>query len=375
MSRLFEETRIKSLTLPNRFVRSATWEGMANEDGACTRPLIECMEQLANGGVGLIITGHAYVSAEGQAGRRQLGVYSDDLVAGLTEMTTAVHKAGGRIVLQLAHAGCVANRELSGQEALGPSALETDKGPVGREMTGEEIRRVVDAFGDGAVRAEKAGFDGVQIHAAHGYLLSQFLSPFFNKRIDAYGGSLENRRRMVLEVLQRIKGRVGADFPVMIKMNAQDFVDGGLSADEALKVAAVLSESGIDAIEMSGGTAFSGKLTPVRPGKLESQDDEVFYRQEAAKYKKKVTAPLILVGGIRSFAVAERLVEDETVDYISMSRPLIREPDLINRWKAGDLRKAACISDNGCFRPAVAGKGIYCVVEEKEKRKRRTDET
>jgi len=369
MSKLFEATSIKGLTIQNRFIRSATWEGMANEDGSCTQQLIDCMVRLANEGVGLIITGHAYVSTEGQAGRRQLGVYSDDLLVGLTGMTAAVHKAGGKIIIQLAHAGCHANRELSGQDALGPSVLIIENGPIGREMNREEIHRVVEAFGQGAARAEKAGFDGVQIHAAHGYLLSQFLSPSFNKRNDAYGGSIENRLKIVLEVFQSIKGYVRAEFPVIIKMNAQDFVQGGLSADEALNVAAVLAESGVDAIELSGGTPYSGKLTPVRVGKLDSRDDEVFYMHEAGKYKKRVNAPLMLVGGIRSFEVAERLVDDGTTDYVSLCRPLIREPDLINRWKSGDLSKAACISDNGCFQPGMAGEGIYCVMEKREKQK------
>jgi 2,4-dienoyl-CoA reductase-like NADH-dependent reductase (Old Yellow Enzyme family) len=365
VSKLFEETRIKGLTLPNRFIRSATWEGMAEEDGSCTRRLIDTMAQLAAGGVGLIITGHAYVSTEGQAGLRQLGVYSEDLVPGLTQMTAAVHAAGGKIVLQLAHAGCQAHEALTGQEAVGPSVLHTDNGPMGREMTHEEIRRVVDAFGQGAVRAAKAGFDGVQIHAAHGYLLSQFLSPFFNRRNDEYGGSLENRHRIVLEAFRDIKRRVGADFPVLLKINAQDFLPGGLSADDAIAVAAVLAEAGIDAIELSGGTRFSGKRTHVRT----TRDDEVFYLQEAKAYKKSITAPLMLVGGIRSFEVAERLVDEGTTDYVSLSRPLIREPDLIHRWRSGDLRKSACISDNGCFKPGLAGEGIYCVVEKREKQK------
>jgi 2,4-dienoyl-CoA reductase-like NADH-dependent reductase (Old Yellow Enzyme family) len=231
------------------------------------------------------------VSTEGKALSRQLGIYNDDLVAALTDMTAAVHKAGGKIVIQLAHAGCVANSESSRQEALGPSALNTGNGQLGREMTREEIRRVVEAFGKGAARAEKAGFDGMQIHAAHGYLLSQFLSPFFNKRNDEYGGSLENRLKIVLEVFQSIKNHVGADFPVMIKMNSQDFLEGGLSTEEALNVAAVLAVSGIDAIELSGGTPYSGELSPVRVGKPDSRDGEVFYLLEAAKYKKRVTVP------------------------------------------------------------------------------------
>jgi 2,4-dienoyl-CoA reductase-like NADH-dependent reductase (Old Yellow Enzyme family) len=157
----------------------------------------------------------------------------------------------------------------------------------------------------------------------------------------------------------------------MIKMNAQDFVEGGLNADEAIEVAVTLDSSGINAIELSGGTlSFSGKLNSVRSGKLSSQDEEVFYGKEAVKYKEKVRAPLMLVGGIRSFEVAERLVNEGTADYISLCRPLIREPGLVNRWRSGDLRKATCLSDNQCFRPAMAGEGIYCVVEKEEKQKR-----
>ncbi|MGC8494149.1 MAG: NADH:flavin oxidoreductase [Syntrophobacteraceae bacterium] len=376
MSKLFEKTNIKSLTIPNRFVRSATWEGMATDEGACPRKLIDLMVQLAQGGVGLIISGHTYVRAEGKAGPWQLGVYDDDLIPGLTEMASAVHEEGGKIVMQLAHAGCQAARGLTGQEALGPSVMTDKEGPINREMTREDIGKVVEAFGNGAARAEKAGFDGVQIHAAHGYLLSQFISPFFNRRKDEYGGTLENRVRIILEVFRAIKARVQSDYPVMIKMNSQDFVDGGLSGEEAIKIAAILAESGIDAVELSGGTSYSGKLSPVRPGKLDSGGQEVYYRNEAEQYKKSVSVPLMLVGGIRSFEVAERLVEDGTTDYISLCRPLIREPHLVNRWKSGDLRKASCLSDNQCFRPGMAGEGIYCVVEKKEKQKRQqTPET
>lgn len=364
MSKLFEETKIKNLVLPNRFVRSATWEGMATADGTCTQQLMDYMEQLAQGGVGLIITGHTYVSHEGKASFRQLGVYSDDQIPGLKNMTEAVHAAGGRIALQIAHAGCQAVREVR-QDAMGPSIMTDSHGPLNREMTAEDIRNIVEAFGRAATRAEKAGFDGVQLHGAHGYLMSQFLSPFFNKRQDEYGGSLENRMRIVLEVLKNIKGRVRTDFPVMMKMNAQDFVEGGMSAEEAVRVAAILAEAGMDAIEMSGGTTYSGKFAPVRRGKIDSEAQEVFYRSEAGQFKKTVRIPLMLVGGIRSFEVAEKLVDEGTADYISLSRPLIREPDLINRWKSGDRRKSPCVSDNLCFRPGIGGEGIYCVVEKR----------
>ena len=364
MSKLFETTTINIMALANRFVRSATWEGMANEDGSCTPKLIDLVVQLAQGGVGLIITSHTYVSREGQASPWQLGVYSDELLPGLTEMTEAVHKAGGKIAMQITHAGCHGAFGLTGLEPLGPSVMENEKGPFCREMTQEEIRETIRAFGQGAARAKKAGFDGVQIHAAHGYLLSQFLSPFYNKRKDEYGGSIENRAKIVLEVFQSVRAVVGDQFPVMIKMNSEDFLNGGFSVEDMLQVAVMLEKAGVDAIELSGGTRYSGKYFPIRKGKIDSEEKEVWYREAAKRYKEKINVPLMLVGGIRSYGVAEKLVEEGITDYISLCRPLIREPDLINRWKSGDTRKASCLSDNLCYKPAREGQGLYCVVEE-----------
>ena len=365
MSKVFETTALKGITLTNRFVRSATWEGMANADGSCTSELINLMVKLAQGGVGLIITGHAYVRKDGQAGPRQLGVYHDKLIQSLSKMAEAVHKADGKIIMQLAHAGCMAVSELTGLKPIGPSVIENQKGLCCHEMTRADISGIIDFFAQGAVRAKKAGFDGVQIHAAHGYLLSQFLSPFFNKRQDEYGGNIENRARLVLEILKNIRASVGNNFPVLIKINSEDFLDGGLSVDDMLHVAAFLEQAGIDAIELSGGTAYSGKRIPVRIAKIDTEEKEVFYREAAKRYKERISVPLMLVGGIRSHEVAERLVEKGMVDYISMCRPLIREPHLINRWKQGDTGKATCLSDNLCFKPVREGKGLYCVAEEK----------
>jgi len=363
MSKLFETTTLKNMTLPNRFVRSATWEGRATDDGFCTQGLIDMMTQLVRGGVGLIITGHAYVLKNGQAGPWQLGVYSDTLIEGLTKMTEAVHQENGKIVMQIAHSGCQAPVALTGLSPLGPSVLENQEGSRCREMTQADISKVVDAFAQGAARAKQAGFDGVQIHAAHGYLLSQFLSPFFNKRTDEYGGTIENRTRIVLEVLARIRALVGYDFPVLIKLNSEDFLDNGLTVDDMIHAAALFEQAGIDAIEISGGTAYSNGRIPVRIAKIDTEEKEVFYKSAATRYKKKIPVPLLLVGGIRSYGVAERLVEEGTADYISLCRPLIREPHLINRWKQGDTRRATCLSDNLCFKPTRAGQGLYCVVE------------
>ncbi|MCU0580813.1 MAG: NADH:flavin oxidoreductase [Desulfobacterota bacterium] len=350
---------INGLKLANRFVRSATYEGLAGGDGSVTPALIGLMVRLARGGVGLIISSHSYITPEGQAGPRQLGVYADVLVPGLRDLTQAVHEAGGKIVMQLAHSGGFANPKLIGQPALAPSALEGFYKTPPREMTAEDIRKMVEAFGLAALRAKEAGFDGVQIHAAHGYLLSQFVSPLLNQRRDEYGGSGENRYRALGQAAKKIRAAVGPDFPVLIKLNSQDFLEGGLTLADALHLGVRLREDGLDAIELSGGILISKNLSPSRK--------EAYFAEEAAAFKKKVGLPLLLVGGIRSLAVAERIIDQGAADYISLSRPFIREPELIQRWRSGDLRPASCLSDNQCFRTIMSDEGLYCAVERKEK--------
>jgi 2,4-dienoyl-CoA reductase-like NADH-dependent reductase (Old Yellow Enzyme family) len=368
MAKLFESSQINGMKLSNRFVRSATWEGMAADDGGCTPKLTDLMTGLAKGGVGLIISSHTYVMREGQAAPWQLGVYKDELVPGLQDMTDAVHQSGGKIVMQLAHAGYFAHPKLTGQTPLAPSNVEGISKTPRNEMSLEDIGNVISAFEAAAQRAKAAGFDGIQIHSAHGYLLNQFLSPAFNQRKDEYGGAIQNRARIVLQVLQGIRQAVGEDYPILIKMNCQDFIENGLSPEDSLQTAIMLVAEGIDAIEMSGGVLISKKLNPSRLG-IKSEDKEAYFQEHAKEFKKQIDVPLLLVGGNRSYAVAERLVEEGVADYISMSRPFIREPGLINRWKSSDLSKATCLSDSMCFGPAMKGDGIYCVTEEREKKK------
>lgn len=364
MKKLFDTTEINGLRLRNRFVRSATWEGLAGEEGSCTDRLIDVMVELAEGEVGLIISGHAYVSKEGQAGPWQLGIYDDVLSPGLEKMSSSVHRKGGKILLQLAHAGFRAPSELTRMEAMGPSVREIKPGLKSKAMSRNDIESVIETFAKGAGRARKCGLDGVQIHAAHGYLLSQFLSPAFNDRQDVYGGPLENRARIVLEVLRAIRSEVGTEFPVTIKLNSEDFLPQGLTVDEMLELASMLEKEGMDAIELSGGTGDSGKFVPVRLGKIGSEEKEAYYRIAAKRLKERVKIPVILVGGIRSYSVAKELLKGGVADYFALSRPLIREPKLIVRWKEGDTRKAECMSDNLCFKPIRSGKGMYCYAEE-----------
>jgi 2,4-dienoyl-CoA reductase-like NADH-dependent reductase (Old Yellow Enzyme family) len=365
MSVLFERTEINNMVLANRFVRSATWLGMAAGDGAVTPRLIHTMKTLAEGRVGLIISGHAYVSPEGLAGPWQLGAYKDELVPGLKGMTEAVHDAGGRIVMQIAHAGTFAFAKETGLEPWAVSVFEGLARSPRHEMTLEDIQALAAAFGDAARRAREAGFDGVQIHAAHGYLLSQFLSPAFNRRRDEYGGSVENRSRAHLEVYRAVREAVGADYPVLIKMNGRDFGEGGLEVKDALEAALRLEAAGLDAVELSGGLVTGGRLSPSRPG-IKTEDREAYFREEALIFKEKLRIPLILVGGIRSFGVAEGLVQGGVADYISMSRPLIREPYLVRRWMEGERQRSICLSDNLCFGPGRKGKGVFCVTDKKE---------
>ena len=354
------------MELKNRFVRSATWEGLANPDGSCSGKIADMMLELAKGQVGLIITSHAYVNKNGQAGIRQLGIYSDHLISSYNKIVEKVHREGSKIIMQIAHAGGRASAKLIKSQPFGPSFLEIKDCMMCKEITENEILQTIGDFKNAAMRAKKAGFDGVQIHAAHGYLLSQFLSPFFNKRKDEYGGSIENRARLILEILQAIRSELGKQFAILTKINSDDFIEGGFIQSEMVQVSAMLESAGIDAVELSGGTSLKvSNYSSSRVSESDSKEDEVYYRDAAKLYKGKINVPLILVGGIRSYEMAKELIEKDLADYISLCRPLIREPDLIKRWQESDIKRATCISCNKCFVPTIAGKGIYCVVEKK----------
>lgn len=364
-SPLFESSTINGMNLANRFVRSATWEGMATEDGRVTPRLIDTMVELAIGGVGLIISGHAYVTQSGQASPWQLGLYDDSLIDGLRSMTDAVHAADGRIVAQLAHAGHFALEKAIGTPPVVASNFEELAQTPRTELSMADIQRLKNSYIAAARRAQIAGFDGIQLHSAHGYLLSQFLSPWFNRRSDEYGGSLKNRARIHVETIRAIRQAVGQDFPMLVKMNSEDFADGGLTVTESIDAARLMVAAGLDAVELSGGLLTGGKLSPSRPN-INKTDKEAYFSDSAQAFKKALDVPLILVGGIRSLDVAQRLLDAGAADYFSMSRPLIREPGLIKRWQRGDRSRARCLSDNLCFRPGMTGKGIYCVTEERE---------
>lgn len=364
MAQLFKPITINGLTLKNRLVRSATWEGMADADGRPTQKLIDSYKNLVAGGVGLIITGFAYVRPDGKQLPGKMGLYNDDFSAEYRAMTEAVHEAGGKIAIQLVHAGGQVQQQSGQPKTVAPSAVEVAQYPQKpNALSSDDITGIINAFTESARRAKKWGFDAVQLHGAHGYLLNQFLSPLTNQREDQYGGSDINRARFSLEVYEAVRASVGADYPVMIKLNASDHLDGGLTTEGALIAAQMLSDAGIDAVEVSSGTPASGSKNPARM-KINVPEKEAYNLELAISVQQKTHCAIMTVGGIRTFEVAEKAL-NRGVDLVSMSRPLIREPHLPKRWQSGDLSGANCISCNGCFKPGMAG-GIYCVAEKKD---------
>ncbi len=349
MSILFKPIEINGMVVPNRFVRSATNDRCADVSGRVNDGFIAHYEAMAAGGIGLIITGHAYVKWNGKASTTMMGVHNDDLVPDLKRLVKAVHQYDSKIVMQINHAGRQTSSSTVGETPVAPSAVYYKlSNETPRALTEDEIEEIIDAYAAAAERAVSAGFDGLQIHAAHGYLASQFMSPFTNKREDKWGGSLENRMRFPLEVYRRVRKAVGDNYPVLIKLNSEDFMDGGLTIEEGARIAKAISLEGIDAIEISGGMAESGDHIAKRGIKEES--DEAYYLANAKKFREVIDVPLILVGGLRSPGLLQNLLEAGEADMVSLCRPFIREPNLVNRWKQGDTRKADCISCTGCLK-------------------------
>ena len=372
MSALFEASSIQSMNLDNRTVRSATWSGIGDAKGFITDRGIELYGDLAAGGVGLIVTGFQYVLPNGVALSFQVGNYDDAHAEGLSRLAKAIHDRGSTVVVQLVHTGAKANPKLfvEEEEIWGPSAVtDPQSGNTPQEMTTAQITRTVEAYAAAAARCKSSGIDGIQLHGAHGYGINQFLSATSNRRGDAYGGDIDNRYRYLGEVLEGIRGAVGDDYPVLIKLSGNDYVDGGLTTEESLHVARRLAQDGMDAIEVSAGSkvAVDGKI-PSRM-KIRKPEDEAYLVDLAARFKETVSLPIITVGGIRSPEVISDILSQGKADYVAMCRPFIREPGLVNRWKSGDLKKATCISCNGCFEAGTEGNGVYCKAEKKLREK------
>ena len=346
MKTLFETCTVGAIDIKNRIIRSATHEGTAI-DGMVSDTFVELYEELSKGNIGLIITGYATVSGTDHAGPTTIALTHDSVIEGLTHITKIAHEQGTKIVAQLNHQSSSLWSAPEGP-VFGPSAV-TDpvSGITPEPFTTEQVRMLINEFADAAVRAKKAGFDGVQIHGAHGYLFSKWLSPRYNKRTDEYGGSLANNARVIVETLKAIKDKCGKAYPVWIKLNCSDFdpEDDGVTEEIFLTTANILTEHGIDAIEVSGGSQV-GRYAPSRPRKFSA-----YHRESAEKLTGMVDASVVLVGGVRSLDLAEEILTNTEIEAISLCRPLIREPQLVKRWAEGDRNDAACVACNGCFNP------------------------
>ncbi len=350
MSKLFTNFRISNLNLKNRLMRSATTSYWSDPDGVLRKPILNYYEKLAKGGVGLIIKGHSYISEKGKAHTGQSGLCSEKHIEQMSKLTDLVHSFDVPILAQLNHAGMA-----SKAERVTASNYSTENWQA-RELRREEIESIIDDFCSSCDLALDAGFDGVQIHAAHGYLISQFLSPKVNKRQDKYGGSLENRMRLLLDVYKGVRQTVGNKL-VSVKINCDDFtLDNGFTINESIQVITKLKQEGIDFVEISGGGPQQAREVRKNRGRADiSPLNEATFSGHALKIRKAIPDfTLALVDGIRSRKTMEALLS-AGINLISMSKPFIIEPDFPQKLIEGQ-EKSTCIDCNKCLSRDVFGK-------------------
>ncbi len=389
MSILFTPINLGNVQIKNRFIHSATYEVMASENGEVSDKILKRYLNLAKGEVGLIIPGYMYVHPLGRSYKYQTGIHNDDMIPGLRKLVEAVHQEGGKIAFQLAHAGRQTTKAMIGQTPLGPSSKGRD--PINfvkpKEMSADQIQEAIQAFGIAANRAVEAGVDGIQLHAAHGYLINQFISPFFNHRKDEWGGSDMNRFRFLKEVILEVRKAIPEGMPVLVKLNTHDYTQHeGITPSLAVTYAKWLSELKINGLEISCGSAVYSFMNmcrgevPVeelvnslpfwkRPmGKLMMRSMigkygfEEGYNIQAAKMIKPVLGdiPLFVVGGLRKVAEMRSALEEQYADCISMSRPFIREPFIVRKIREGKSETVACVSCNRCLAAVTHNIPVQC---------------
>lgn len=365
MSILFSPAHIGNMRLKNRFVRSATWENMATDDGHMTDKLYAIYDELAQGEVGLIVTGYANVVREEKPNAGMMGIYDDSFIDEYKQLTQRVHENDAKIVMQIAYGGTKTTYNVGERVIFSPSDIpERGTKTQGKAMTKEEIDYIVDAFANASKRAQTSGFDGVEIHAAHTYLINQFLSPYYNRRDDQYGGSLENRMRFLEEIYTKTRELVGDEFPILVKLTATEFFDGGLTFDETRQICRRLESIGVNAIVVSGnihGNA-SSMIGEVFDGY--TLQDEGYFHEYGDVISKELDIPVITVGGLSDFDAIQSLTEKTRIRFFALSRPLLAEPNLIKRWKEGDRVAVDCERCSKCR----TKRGNFCVVYKKRKK-------
>lgn len=347
MKNMHEPGLIGRISAPNRIIRSATFENPLDENHRFVQSLSTVYEALADGRAGVIITGMIGVNEFAPVGPGMLHSEVPDFVSGMKELADRVHSRGGRLVAQINHCGLKAFKSGPDDWHWAPSDGVTRDGRPARQMDTGSIARLVNDFAATAARCREAGLDGVQIHAAHGYLLSEFLSPHFNTRQDEYGGDIKGRSRVVFEVYKAVRQAVGPEYPVWIKIHGSDLVPDGLQEDEFYWVGEQLDKTGMDAIEVSSGI-WLDDASSCAP-KMKKSDPEGTFGRFALALAEKVSASVISVAGYRTPTGIQSWLDKGKIQGISLCRPLISEPKLVRRWQDGDDNPARCISCNKCF--------------------------
>lgn len=346
---MFDPIALGGLSVKNRLIRSASLEFSTDEQGGFSHVHTRVYSELAKGGVGTIITGMVGVSGNSCAFPAMVRSDSESFVAGLRALAKIVHAYDCKLIVQLVHCGMWATVLEDGKPPMGPCGVDLPSGVRARAMTADDIAALAEYFAQAAFRCKEAGADGVQIHAAHGFLLTQFLAPYFNKRQDAYGGDIAGRGRIVLEVYDAIRNKVGTDYSVWLKMNSRDIPEQSISPAECLWICKELEGRGIDAIELSGGLGQIEE-TSVSP-RIRKESDEGTFVAAALELAGQISVPVISVGGHRTPDRIEDWLNRGNIAAFALSRPFIREPALTNRWKRGARGKATCISCSLCVQP------------------------
>lgn len=363
MSKLFEKVNTMGFEAKNRFVRAATWECYADENGHMTDVLYKIYEELAKNEVGISITGYANIVKEEKPNAGMMGIYSDEFINEYKKLTDMCHKYGNKIIMQIAYGGTKTTYNLGERVIYAPSMVaEKSTGTIGKEMTKEEIDYIVNAFASAAKRVKESGFDAVEIHGAHTYLINQFLSPYYNRRTDEYGGSFENRFRFLKEICTEVRKNVGDDFPIIVKLTATEFFDGGLTFEDTKKICIMLEKIGVNALEISGNVHGKAKTMVGQEFDGHLIEKEGYFINFAKEIKKLVNIPIITVGGFETLSGIEKIYEETGIDYFGISRPLLSEPTLIKSWKDKGDKKARCVRCSKCR----TKEGNYCTVFHKD---------
>ncbi|MCC8195035.1 MAG: NADH:flavin oxidoreductase [Deltaproteobacteria bacterium] len=357
MKSLFDPVTIGNLSLKNRIIRSATHERANDANGRFAPFLAPIYEGLAKGGVAAIVTGMMGAGHNSRLLPSTVDANGATAVPELRILGDLVHGYDCKLLVQLSHCGQRSTVTVDDGPAWGPVAAVQASGKPVKAMTRADIAAVAEGFADAAARCREAGVDGVELHGAHGYGLSQFLSPYFNKRTDEYGGDIAARARIVFEVHDAVRRKAGPEYPVWIKLNGTDLAEEGTTWEELLWLCKELEKRGIDAVECSGGIGEDARSKSAQF--VKDEKDEGTFAPQALKLAAALTIPVISVCGYRTPSVINEWLNKGDIAAVSLCRPLLSEPDLVARWASGDLAKSRCISCNRCYTPE---KGYGCQV-------------